>query len=358
MAKVYYDKDANLELLKNKTIAIIGYGIQGRGQALCLRDSGCNVIISEIEGTPNYEQAKKDGFSPISAAEAAKQADIIQILTQDHVQAKVYKESIKPNLKKGKPEGGGWQPNSQSHKPEGGGLASDSQSHKALCFSHGFNIRFKQIKPPKTVDVFMVAPKGPGALVRRMFEEGKGVPCLVAIFQDATGQAKQLALAYAKAIGGTRMGVIETTFAEETETDLFGEQAVLCGGVSEMIKAGFDTLVEAGYQPEIAYFEVLHELKLITDLIQEFGISGMRRRVSNTACYGDLTRGPRVINDKTRKIMKKILKDIQSGKFAREWIKENEAGRQNFNGLLKQGDEHKIEQVGKQLREMMPWMKK
>lgn len=330
MAKVYYDKDANLELLKNKTIAIIGYGIQGRGQALCLRDSGCNVIISEIEGTPNYEQAKKDGFSPISAAEAAKQADIIQILTQDHVQAKVYKESIKPNLKK----------------------------DKALCFSHGFNIRFKQIKPPKTVDVFMVAPKGPGALVRRMFEEGKGVPCLVAIFQDATGQAKQLALAYAKAIGGTRMGVIETTFAEETETDLFGEQAVLCGGVSEMIKAGFDTLVEAGYQPEIAYFEVLHELKLITDLIQEFGISGMRRRVSNTACYGDLTRGPRVINDKTRKIMKKILKDIQSGKFAREWIKENEAGRQNFNGLLKQGDEHKIEQVGKQLREMMPWMKK
>lgn len=330
MAKVYYDKDADLNLLKGKTIAIIGYGIQGRGQALCLRDSGCNVVVSEMQGTPNYEQAKKDGFNPVTASEAAKEADIIQILTQDHVQAKVYNESIKENLKKG----------------------------KALCFSHGFNIRFKQIKPPKKVDVFMVAPKGPGALVRRMYEEGKGVPCLVAVYQDATGQAKQIALAYAKAIGGTRMGVIETTFAEETETDLFGEQAVLCGGVSEMIKAGFDTLVEAGYQPEIAYFEVLHELKLITDLIQEYGISGMRRRVSNTACYGDLTRGPRIINERTRKEMKKILKEIRSGKFAKEWIKENETGRANFNGLLKNGDEHKIEEVGKQLREMMPWMKK
>jgi ketol-acid reductoisomerase len=330
MAKVYYDKDADLNLLKGKTIAIIGYGIQGRGQALCLRDSGCNVVVSEMQGTPNYEQAKKDGFNPVSAAEAAKESDIIQILTQDHVQAKVYNESIKENLKKG----------------------------KALCFSHGFNIRFKQIKPPKKVDVFMVAPKGPGALVRRMYEEGKGVPCLVAVFQDASGQAKQIALAYAKAIGGTRMGVIETTFAEETETDLFGEQAVLCGGVSEMIKAGFDTLVEAGYQPEIAYFEVLHELKLITDLIQEYGISGMRRRVSNTACYGDLTRGPRVINERTRKEMKKILKEIRSGKFAKEWIKENETGRTNFDNLLKSGDGHKIEDVGKQLREMMPWMKK
>ncbi|MCK9574089.1 MAG: ketol-acid reductoisomerase [Candidatus Omnitrophica bacterium] len=330
MAKVYYDKDADLNLLKGKTIAIIGYGIQGRGQALCLRDSGCNVVVSEMQGTPNYEQAKKDGFNPVSAAEAAKEADIIQILTQDHVQAKVYSESIKENLKKG----------------------------KALCFSHGFNIRFKQIKPPKKVDVFMVAPKGPGALVRRMYEEGKGVPCLVAVFQDASGQAMKIALAYAKAIGGTRMGVIETTFAEETETDLFGEQAVLCGGVAEMIKAGFDTLVEAGYQPEIAYFEVLHELKLITDLVQEYGISGMRRRVSNTACYGDLTRGPRIINERTRKEMKKILKEIRSGKFAKEWINENATGRANFNQLLKAGDEHKIEEVGKQLREMMPWMKK
>lgn len=330
MAKIYYDKDADLNLLKDKTIAIIGYGIQGRGQSLCLRDSGCRVVVSEMEGTPNYEQAKKDGFTPVTAAEAAKAADIIQILTQDHVQAKVYIDSIKPNLKKG----------------------------KALCFSHGFNIRFKQIKPPKNVDVFMVAPKGPGALVRKMYEEGKGVPGLIAVYQDATGEAKQLALAYAKAIKATTAGVIETTFEEETETDLFGEQAVLCGGASELIKAGFDTLIEAGYQPEIAYFEVLHELKLITDLIQERGISGMRRGVSNTACYGDLSRGPRIITAKTRKEMKKMLKEIKSGKFAKEWIKENEDGRPNFNRLLKEGDDHLIEKVGKELREMMPWMKK
>ncbi|MCX5708794.1 MAG: ketol-acid reductoisomerase [Candidatus Omnitrophica bacterium] len=330
MAKIYYDNDADLNLLKGKKIAIIGYGIQGRGQSLCLRDSGCEVVVSEVAGTPNFEQAKKDGFVPVDAATAAAAADIIQILTQDHVQAKVYIDSIKPNLKKG----------------------------KALCFSHGFNIRFKQIKPPKNVDVFMIAPKGPGALVRRMYEEGKGVPCLVAVFQDATGEAKQLALAYAKALKATTAGVIETTFAEETETDLFGEQAVLCGGASELIKAGFDTLVEAGYQPEIAYFEVLHELKLITDLIQERGISGMRRGVSNTACYGDLTRGPRIINERTRKEMKKILKEIKSGKFAREWIKENEDGRPNFNKLMADGDNHKIEQVGRELRNMMPWMKK
>ncbi len=330
MAKIYYDKDADLNLLKGKKIAIIGYGIQGRGQSLCLRDSGCEVVISEMTGTPNFETAKADGFVPVDAATAAKAADIIQILTQDHVQAKVYLESIKPNLKKG----------------------------KALCFSHGFNIRFKQIKPPKNVDVFMVAPKGPGALVRKMYEEGKGVPCLIAVHQDATGEAKQLALAYAKALKATTAGVIETTFAEETETDLFGEQAVLCGGASELIKAGFDTLIEAGYQPEIAYFEVLHELKLITDLIQERGISGMRRGVSNTACYGDLTRGPRIINERTRKEMKKILKEIKSGKFAREWIKENEDGRPNFNKLMADGDNHKIEQVGRDLRNMMPWMKK
>lgn len=329
MAKIYYDQDADLELLKDKTVAIIGYGIQGRGQALCLKDSGVRVIVSEMQGTPNFELARADGFVPVAADEACRAADIIQILTQDHVQAKVYKESIKPNLKKG----------------------------KALCFSHGFNIRFKQIKPPKNVDVFMIAPKGPGALVRRMYEEGKGVPCLVAVFQDATGKAKQLALAYAKAIRGTRAGVIETTFEEETETDLFGEQAVLCGGVTELIKAGFDTLIAAGYQPEIAYFEVLHELKLITDLIQEFGISGMRRRVSNTACYGDITHGPKIINEKTRKVMQKMLKDIKSGKFAREWIKENENGRPVFNELLKKGDEHSIEEVGRKLREMMPWMR-
>ncbi|MCM8765550.1 MAG: ketol-acid reductoisomerase [Candidatus Omnitrophica bacterium] len=330
MAKIYYDKDADLEILQDKSIAIIGYGIQGRGQALCLRDSGCKVILSELDGTPNFNQAKEDGFVPLPAEEAAKEAEIVQILTQDHLQAKVYKEAIKPNLKKG----------------------------KALCFSHGFNIRFRQIKPPKNIDVFMVAPKGPGALVRKMYEEGKGVPSLVAVYQDASGNALKLALAYAKAIGATRAGVIETTFAEETETDLFGEQTVLCGGVTALITAGFEILVEAGYQPEIAYFEVLHELKLITDLIQEYGISGMRRRVSNTACYGDLTRGPKIISEKTRKVMRKILKDIQSGKFAREWIKENENGRPLFNQLLAEGDKHPIEEVGRQLREMMPWMKK
>lgn len=329
MAKIYYDQDADLNLIKDKTIAIIGYGIQGRGQSLCLRDSGCKIVVSEIPGTPNFEQAKKDGFNPVSAAEAVKQADIIQILTQDHLQAKVYKEAIKPNLKK----------------------------NKALCFSHGFNIRFKQIKPPKNVDVFMVAPKGPGALVRKMYEEGKGVPSLVAVYQDASGNALKIALAYAKGLKATTAGVIETTFQEETETDLFGEQAVLCGGVSELIKAGFDTLIAAGYQPEIAYFEVLHELKLITDLIQEKGISGMRRGVSNTACYGDLTRGPRIITQKTRKEMQKMLKEIKSGKFAREWIKENETGRKNFDSLMKAGDEHLIEKVGRELREMMPWIK-
>ena len=330
MAKIYYDKDADLNILKGKKIAVIGYGIQGRGQSLNLRDSGLDVIVSELEGTPNYEQAKKDGFNPVSADEASRQAQIVQILTQDHVQAQVYKEKIAKNMTKG----------------------------KALLFSHGFNIRFKQIKPNKKIDVFMVAPKGPGALVRRMYEEGKGVPCLVAIYQDTTGNAMKIALAYAKGIGGTRAGVIETTFDEETETDLFGEQAVLCGGVSELIMAGFDTLVQAGYQPEIAYFEVLHELKLITDLIQEKGISGMRRCVSNTACYGDITRGKKIITEKTRKAMQKLLKEIKTGKFAREWIKENAAGRCNFNNLLKQGDEHPIEKVGRNLREMMPWMKK
>ncbi|UCB57104.1 MAG: ketol-acid reductoisomerase [Candidatus Omnitrophota bacterium] len=330
MAKIYYDKDADLEILKDKKIAIIGYGIQGRGQGLNLRDSGLNVIVSELEGTPNYEQAKKDGFTPVSADEAAKEADIIQILTQDHVQKKVYNDSIKKNLKKG----------------------------KALVFSHGFNIRFKQIKPPKKVDVFMVAPKGPGALVRRMYEEGKGVPALLAVFQDASGQAKKLGLAYAKGIGATRAGVIETTFAEETETDLFGEQAVLCGGATELIKAAFDTLMEAGYQPEIAYFECLHELKLITDLVYQYGIQGMRQRVSDTAEYGDMTRGKVVIDARTRKKMKKMLKDVQSGKFAREWIRENEAGRPKFNEMRKKEANHPIEEVGRRLREMMPWMEK
>jgi len=330
MAKIYYDKDADLNILKGKKIAVIGYGIQGRGQSLNLRDSGIEVIVSELPGTKNYEQAKQDGFNPVSAKEASAAADIVQILTEDHVQAKVYKNDIVENMTKG----------------------------KVLIFSHGFNIRFKQIKPSKKIDVVMIAPKGPGALVRKMYEEGKGVPCLVAVYQDASGNALKTALAYAKGIGGTRAGVIETTFEEETETDLFGEQAVLCGGASELIMAGFDTLIDAGYQPEIAYFEVLHELKLITDLIQERGISGMRRGVSNTACYGDITRGPRIITDRTRKAMKKMLKEIKTGKFAREWIKENETGRINWTALMKKGDEHPIEKVGKDLRNMMPWMKK
>ena len=330
MAKIYYDKDADLSILKDKKIAIIGYGIQGRGQALNLRDSGQNVIVSEIKESPNYEIANQDGFSPVTADEASKEAHIIQILTQDHIQAKVYKDFIEKNLTDG----------------------------KALVFSHGFNIHFGQIIPPKTVDVFMVAPKGPGALVRRMYEEGKGVPCLIAIFQEYTGQALKLGLAYAKAIGGTKAGVIETTFKEETETDLFGEQVVLCGGVTELIKASFETLVEAGYQPEIAYYECLHELKLITDLIYEVGIQGMRKRVSDTAEYGDLTRGKRIITDQTRKEMKKILEEIQTGKFAKEWIEENQMGRPVFNALRKKDDAHLIEKTGHKLREMMPWMEK
>ncbi|MDP8264551.1 MAG: ketol-acid reductoisomerase [Candidatus Aceula lacicola] len=329
MAKIYYEKDASYDSIQDKIIAIIGYGIQGRGQALNLRDSGLNVIVSELEDTENYAKAVEDGFKPLDAKKAAKKADIIQILTQDHVQAMLYKKAIKRNLTAG----------------------------KSLVFSHGFNIHFGQIIPPADVDVFMVAPKGPGALVRSQYEEGKGVPCLVAIHQDATGNALKTALAYAKGIGGARAGVIETTFKEETETDLFGEQAVLCGGVSELVKAGFDTLVEAGYQPEIAYFECLHELKLITDLIYSTGIQGMRKRVSDTAEYGDLSRGKRVISDKTRKVMKKMLTEVQSGKFAKEWIRENKKGRPNFTQWRKEADEHQIERVGSQLRDMMPWMK-
>ncbi|MEA3369423.1 MAG: ketol-acid reductoisomerase [Candidatus Ratteibacteria bacterium] len=330
MVKVYYDKDAKLKLLKNKTAAIIGYGIQGRGQALNLRDSGIKVVIAELKGTKNYVQAVKDKFKPVSAAEAAKAAQIIQILTQDPVQPKVYKQSIEPHLKKG----------------------------KALVFSHGFNIHFHQIIPPSDVDVFMIAPKGPGSLVRRMYEEKKGVPCLMAVYQNPSGKAKQLALAYARAIGGGRAGVIETTFAEETETDLFGEQVVLCGGVTELIKAGFETLVAAGYQPEVAYFECLHELKLITDMIYENGIMGMRSRVSDTAEYGDLTRGKRIITASTRREMKKILREIQSGEFAREWIAENQANRPVFRAAEKKEEKHPLEEIGRKLRKMMPWMRK
>lgn len=326
--KIYYDKDADLNMLKGKKIAIIGYGSQGHAQALNLRDSGLKVIVSQRKGSDNYELAIKHGFKPVSAAEAAKEADLIQILTQDHIQAKLYEEDVKPHLRKG----------------------------KTLLFSHGFNIHYGQIVPPKEIDVVMIAPKGPGHLVRREFEKGAGVPSLIAIYQDFTKKAKQTALAYAKGLGATRAGVIETTFKEETETDLFGEQSVLCGGVSELIKAGFDTLVEAGYQPEIAYFECLHELKLIVDLMYEGGLSYMRYSVSDTAEYGDLTRGKRIITQETRREMKRILEEVQNGHFAKEWITENQVGRPVFTALRRKEAEHPIETVGKQLRSMMGWL--
>ena len=327
--KIYYDKDANLSTLKGKKIAIIGYGSQGHAQAQNLRDSGLSVIVAEMKGTENYQFALQDGFKPITASEASKQADLIQILTQDHVQAKLYEMDVKPNLQKG----------------------------KTLLFSHGFNIHYGQIVPTKEIDVVMIAPKGPGHLVRREFEKGAGVPSLMAIYQDFTKQAKKTALAYAKGLGATRAGLIETTFKEETETDLFGEQAVLCGGVTELVRASFDTLVEAGYQPEIAYFECLHELKLIVDLMYEGGISFMRYSISDTAEYGDLTRGKRVITAETRREMKRMLEEIQNGSFAREWILENQVGRPVFNALRKKEAEHLIEVVGKKLRSMMGWLK-
>jgi len=330
MAKVYYDQDADLGHLQGKKIAIVGYGSQGHAQAQNLRDSGLEVIVAQRPGGPNYDLAKEHGFSPVSAEEAAAEADFIQMLVPDTLQPRIYQEEILPHLREG----------------------------KVLGFSHGFNIHYGQIVPPPYVDVVMVAPKGPGHLLRRQFEEGKGVPALVAVEQDTSGRALEMALAYAKGIGATRAGVIETTFKEETETDLFGEQVVLCGGVSELIRAAFDTLVEAGYQPEIAYFECLHELKLIVDLIYEGGITFMRYSVSDTAEYGDLTRGKRVINQETRKIMKEILSEIQSGSFAREWILENQAGRPVYNALKKRDAEHLIEQVGRELRKMMSWIGK
>jgi len=330
MAKVYYEKDADLKLLKGKTVAIIGYGSQGHAHAQNLRDSGIDVVIGELKGSDNWNQAVKDGFKPLSAAEAAKKADWIQMLVPDDVQAKVYKLEILPNIKKG----------------------------VILGFSHGFNIRFGQIIPPKECDVVMVAPKGPGHLVRDVFKEGKGVPMLIAVEQDYSKKAKKYALAYAKGIGGTRAGVIETTFSEETETDLFGEQVVLCGGVVELIKKGFETLVEAGYQPEIAYFECLHELKLIVDLIQEKGISFMNYSISDTAEYGEYSRGERIITDDTKKEMKKILKEIVSGEFAKEWLLENQVNRPIFNQKRKEMNEHLIEKVGKKLRDMMVWLRK
>jgi len=328
MIKVYYDADADLSLLKNKTIAIIGYGIQGRGQALNLRDSGLKVVVADLPDSANWKKGVEDGMNPIATPDAAKQGDLIQILTEDHVQAAVYRTQIAPHVAAG----------------------------NALIFSHGFNIHYHQILPPPTVDVFMVAPKGPGSLVRALYEQGRGVPGLLAVHQDYTGKAKQLGLAYAKGIGCTRAGLLETTFKEETETDLFGEQAVLCGGVTELIKAGFDILVEAGYQPESAYLEVCHELKLIVDIIHAQGIQGMRKRVSDTAEYGDMTRGRRVIDGHVRDAMRKLLEEVQSGEFAREWILENQAGRPVFKALEAQQSEHLIEKVGAQLREMMPWL--
>jgi ketol-acid reductoisomerase len=325
--KIYYDQDADLGVLKGKKVAIIGFGSQGHAQALNLRDSGVDVVVSEVPGTANYELAVKYGFQPVAAGEAAAQAQVVQILTQDHVQARLYENDLKPHM---------------------GG--------KTLLFSHGFNIHYGQIVPAPDVDVVMVAPKGPGHLVRSEYEKGAGVPCLVAVHQDASGKALQTALAYAKGIGATRAAVLETTFREETETDLFGEQCVLCGGVSELVKAGFDTLVEAGYAPEIAYYECLHELKLIVDLFYQGGISYMRYSVSDTAEFGDYTRGKRIITEDTREEMRLILEEIQTGEFAKEWILENQAGRPVFNALRRLEAEHPIEEVGKKLRNLMSWL--
>ncbi|NLV16652.1 MAG: ketol-acid reductoisomerase [Syntrophomonadaceae bacterium] len=334
MARMYYDADANLDLLKDKTIAVIGFGSQGHAQAQNAHESGLKVVVGLRKPCDDYTQMEWDsvlaaGLTPMTVDEAAEAADIVHILAPDTLQASIYQEKIAPYLKPG----------------------------NALGFSHGFNIHFGQIVPPKDIDVFMVAPKGPGHLVRRMYEKGAGVPALIAIENDYSGQARDLALAFAKAIGATRAGVLETSFQEETETDLFGEQAVLCGGVSELIRAGFDTLVEAGYQPEVAYFECLHEMKLIVDLIYEGGIANMRFSISDTAEYGDLVTGPRIINEDTRMEMRQILEEIQNGSFAREWILENQVGRPVYNALKKRGEDHLIETVGKELRSMMPWLK-
>jgi len=329
MAKVYYDDDANLDLLKDKTVAIIGFGSQGHAHAQNLKDSGVNVIVGELAGSDAWNKAKEAGLKTVSADEAAENGDIIVMLVPDEHQAKIYYGQIAEHMSEG----------------------------KSLVFAHGFNIHFGQIIPPEHVNVWMVAPKGPGHLVRRQYVEGVGVPALVAVEQDASGNAKDIALAYAKGLGATRAGVLETTFKEETETDLFGEQCVLCGGTTELVRAGFDTLVEAGYQPEIAYFECLHELKLIVDLMYENGISGMRYSISNTAEYGDLTRGKRIITEETRDEMRCILEEIQTGEFAREWILETQANRPVFRAIAKKEANHLIEQVGKKLRGMMSWIK-
>ena len=330
MAKIYYDKDAKLALLKGKTIGIVGYGIQGHAHSQNLRDSGCSVIVAEVKNTPGWKLAKEAKFQVMLADEVAKEADIIVMLAPDMLQPQIYRDSVRQGLTAG----------------------------KMLMFAHGFNIHYGQIVPPRDVDITMIAPKCPGKMLRQLYTENAGPPALIAVEQDATGKAKDISLAYARGIGCARAGVLETTFAEETETDLFGEQTVLCGGVSSLIKAGFETLVMAGYQPEIAYFECLHELKLIVDLIYEGGLSHMRKSVSETARYGDFTRGPRVIDDAAREEMETILEEIQDGRFAREWILENQAGRPVFNALQRMDEEHLIEEVGKELRSMMSWLPK
>jgi ketol-acid reductoisomerase len=328
VTEVFYDDDADLSVIAGRKVAVIGYGSQGHAHALSLRDSGVDVRVGLPEGSKSRPKAEEQGLRVVTPFEAAAEADVIMILAPDTAQRKIYAESIAPNLAPG----------------------------KALFFGHGLNIRFDLIKPPADVDVAMVAPKGPGHLVRRQYVDGKGVPCLIAVEQDATGGALALALSYAKAIGGTRAGVIKTTFKEETETDLFGEQAVLCGGASALVQTGFEVLTEAGYAPEVAYFECLHELKLIVDLMYEGGIARMRYSVSDTAEYGDVTRGPRVINAAVKDEMRKILGEIQSGEFAREWIAEDEAGRPTFTKLQQRGAEHPIEETGKKLRAMMSWV--
>jgi ketol-acid reductoisomerase len=330
MARMYYDEDANLDLIASKTIAIIGYGSQGHAHALNLKDSGMKVIVGLYPGSKSAQKAEAEGLTVYKVAHAASSADYIMILLPDEVQKAIYKQEIEPYLSDG----------------------------KVLLFAHGFNIHFGQVVPPSNVDVVMVAPKGPGHLVRRTYEQGEGVPCLFAVYQDASGQARDRAMAYAKGIGGTRAGILETTFREETETDLFGEQAVLCGGLTALIKSGFETLVAAGYQPELAYFECLHEVKLIVDLIVEGGLAKMRDSISNTAEYGDYTRGPRIITDATRAEMRKILQEIQSGQFAREFVLENQSGKPGFTAMRRQEAEHPIEEVGSDLRAMFSWLKK
>ncbi len=327
--KIYYDQDADLQQIRTKRVAIIGYGSQGHAHALNLKDSGVNVVVGLREGN-SWRKAEASGLKVMPTGDAVKSADIVMLLAPDEAQAAIYKEQIAPNLKEG----------------------------AFLAFGHGFNIHFGQIVPPPSINVFMVAPKGPGHLVRSEYTKGSGVPMLLAIHQDPSGATRKVGLAYASAIGGGRAGVIETSFREETETDLFGEQVVLCGGLTALIQAGYDTLVEAGYSPEMAYFECLHEVKLIVDLIYEGGIANMRYSISTTAKYGDVTRGPRVITDETRKEMRKILEEIQSGRFAREWVLENQANRPVYNALLTKGEAHPIEEIGGRLRAMMPWLKK